>query len=269
MSTTQLFNGLASDYQAYRPRYAAAALAELEAFAAPLPEGTVLDVGAGTGILLRQLCETFGAGLRYVGIEPGRDMIAKARQATAAHLPVAFVEAPAESVPLESGSAALLATAQALHWFDRPRFYAEAARLLAPGGTCAVLYNQRDTADAFNAAYEDFTAPFNARSEDEATGSEKRGGLGIVLLRDGTFRPEIAARFGAALEFHHPWRRRMTDEEVVGQARSTVQMRNVVRALGETEAMQRLRDLIARHTKGAGEFEVPYVTSLIAAKRRV
>ncbi len=185
----------------------------------------MLDIGAGTGILLRQLCETFGAGLNYIGIEPGRDMIAKAREATAAHLPIVFVQAAAESVPFADGSAALLATAQALHWFDRPRFYAQAARLLAAGGTFAVLYNQRDTTDPFNRAYESFTAPFNARSEDEAQSSEKRGGLGVVLLRDGTFRAEVAARFGEAHEFHHRWRRRMTAEDVIGQARSTVQMR--------------------------------------------
>ncbi len=234
---------------------------------APLPEGEVLDIGTGTGILLRQLYETFGSGLHYAGVEPGRDMLAKAREATPPRLPIRFIDAAAEAVPLGDGGAALITIAQALHWVDRPRFYAEVERLLARGGTFAVLYNQRDTANPLNAAYEQFTAPFNAQSEDEAASGEKRGGLGIVLLRDGTFLSEIAGHFGEAEEFHQRWQRQMTTETFIGLALSTVQMGNVMRGLGEVEALSRLRDLVARHTKDKGEFEVPYVTSLIAAKR--
>ena len=45
--------------------------------------------------------------------------------------------APAEASGLGTGTADLAAVAQALHWFDLPRFFAEAARVLRAGGVLA------------------------------------------------------------------------------------------------------------------------------------
>jgi SAM-dependent methyltransferase len=44
---------------------------------------------------------------------------------------------PGESTALADRSVQLVAVAQALHWFDRPRFFAECERVLAPGGVLA------------------------------------------------------------------------------------------------------------------------------------
>jgi SAM-dependent methyltransferase len=42
--------------------------------------------------------------------------------------------ATAEDSGLETETVDLVTVAQALHWFDRPRFYAEVGRVLVPGG---------------------------------------------------------------------------------------------------------------------------------------
>lgn len=48
---------------------------------------------------------------------------------------------------LPAGSASLVFTCQAVHWFDIPAFYAEADRALAPGGVLAVAgYDFTDAA---------------------------------------------------------------------------------------------------------------------------
>ena len=39
----------------------------------------------------------------------------------------------------ESGSADLIIVCQAVHWFDVPKFYEEAKRVLSPGGAVAIL----------------------------------------------------------------------------------------------------------------------------------
>jgi len=56
----------------------------------------------------------------------------------ARHRRVRYAVAAAEEAPLAAGSVALVAAAQALHWFDRGRFWAEARRVLVPGGIVAV-----------------------------------------------------------------------------------------------------------------------------------
>ena len=268
--TAQLFNSLTANYHAHRPNYPGEILAALSDYAAPLPAGVMVDIGSGTGILLRQLCDTFGHERRFYGIEPGKGMLAAGRSATPMHLPVTFIEASAESVPLPASSAALITVAQTLHWLDRKRFYAEAARLLAKGGTFAVLYNQRDISDPLMEAYERFTNLHKPQGEGDAAEAADRGGLGIVLLRNGRFRSELTEliEFDEVAEIEHSWTKPMTPEEFVGMCLSTVQMQNVVRSLGESEALARLRKLISDRIGDQETLVVPYRTSLIAAKRR-
>jgi SAM-dependent methyltransferase len=55
-----------------------------------------------------------------------------------AHPRVEYRVAPAEASALDTGSADLVTVAQALHWFDRARFYPEARRVIRPGGLLAV-----------------------------------------------------------------------------------------------------------------------------------
>jgi SAM-dependent methyltransferase len=54
----------------------------------------------------------------------------------------------AEDSGLETGTVDLVTVAQALHWFDLPRFYAEAGRVLVPGGVIAAWSYQLASVDA-------------------------------------------------------------------------------------------------------------------------
>ena len=93
----------------------------------------VLEVGCGTGHWLAALEKT---GLRrgrsfLAGIEPSAAMIARARTATVAHL----VRARAEALPWRDETFDRVCCVNALHHFsDRARVFAEARRILKPGG---------------------------------------------------------------------------------------------------------------------------------------
>jgi SAM-dependent methyltransferase len=56
----------------------------------------------------------------------------------APHPAIAYRVAPAEVSGLADHSIDLVTVAQAAHWFDLPRFYAEAARVLKPDGVIAL-----------------------------------------------------------------------------------------------------------------------------------
>lgn len=123
------FSSVAPAYAAARPSYPDALLAYV-ARCAPARRHA-WDCGAGSGQATRALAQRF-------------DHVT-ASDASAAQLgqaaPLANVEyrvAPAERSGLPDGCVDLVAVAQALHWFDVPAFFAEARRVLVPGGAVAV-----------------------------------------------------------------------------------------------------------------------------------
>ena len=71
---------------------------------------------------------------RVVATDASRAQLASAR----AHPAITYRVAPAEESGLPDGSVDLVTAAQALHWFDIPRFFEEARRVLVPRGVLAV-----------------------------------------------------------------------------------------------------------------------------------
>lgn len=118
------------DYARFRPEYPS----ELAAYLASLaPDRRLaIDVGCGNGQLSKQLARQFSS---VIGLDPSAEQIAHAL----AHENVAYRCAPAEELPLPNQSASLITAAQAAHWFDLPRFYAEAHRVAQPKAILALI----------------------------------------------------------------------------------------------------------------------------------
>jgi SAM-dependent methyltransferase len=131
------FNGLADAYERARPGYPAAAVDWLTEELALGPGRVVVDLGAGTGKLTRLLVER---GSAVTAIEPLPAM----RAELARRVPAAVVRrGTAEATKLADASADVVVAAQAAHWFERPAFLHEVARVLRPGGGLALLWNER------------------------------------------------------------------------------------------------------------------------------
>ncbi len=94
----------------------------------------ILDVGCGTGALLRRLATRFPQA-ELVGIDAAAGMIRQAQTAVPRGLSLRFLEAPSEELPLPDGSFDLvLSTMSFHHWADQQRGLAEVRRVLAPEG---------------------------------------------------------------------------------------------------------------------------------------
>ncbi len=102
------------------------------------PGRRVCDLAAGTGKLTRLLAD---AGAHVIAVEPVPGM----REELKAAVPGADVrDGVAEDIPLEDGSVDLVTVAQAFHWFRFDEAVAEIRRVLVPGGSVAILFNERD-----------------------------------------------------------------------------------------------------------------------------
>jgi ubiquinone/menaquinone biosynthesis C-methylase UbiE len=122
------FSSVASRYADFRPRYPAALFDYLATLA---PQNSLVwDCACGNGQATVDLAERFA---RVVATDASREQIASAK----AHPKIEFRVASAEQSGLRDESVGLVTVAQALHWFDLERFYAEARRVLKPGGVLA------------------------------------------------------------------------------------------------------------------------------------
>lgn len=128
------FTPVAGQYAAFRPTYPAALFDWL---ASLTPQHALAwDCGAGSGQASVPLAQRFDRVL-------ATDLSA-AQLAAAPQLPnIEYREAPAETSGLPEHCADLITVAQAMHWFDLPRFHAEVRRVLKPQGVIAVWgYNR-------------------------------------------------------------------------------------------------------------------------------
>jgi SAM-dependent methyltransferase len=135
------FAGVAGAYERGRPGY----LEEAVRWMVGDEPVDVVDLGAGTGKLTRALV---ALGHRVVAVEPLDEMRAQLEAAVA---DAQAVEGRAESMPLSDGSADVVTSAQAFHWFDHDDALPEIARVLRPDGRLALVWNSRDDRDPWMA----------------------------------------------------------------------------------------------------------------------
>ncbi len=144
------FSAVAGDYAAARPQYPQS-LFDWIASVAPA-SGFCWEAGCGSGQATRDLAMRFE---RVHATDPSAAQIAQAP--TIGN--VAFAVEPGERCSLPDASTDAVCVAQALHWFDRDAFFAEAARVLKPGGVL-VAWGYQDIVvppalEAANAALQD------------------------------------------------------------------------------------------------------------------
>lgn len=143
------FSGHADRYQQFRPDYPPELLRFL-ASAAPDWE-TAWDCATGSGQAAAGLAAHF---VRVIATDASFQQLSSAVGPSN----VAYLQSLAEQTPLRDASVSLTTVAQALHWFDLDRFYAEVRRVLRPGGLIAVWTYSRVSGGApdFDAVLDDF-----------------------------------------------------------------------------------------------------------------
>jgi len=123
------FSTHATDYAKYRPGYSDALFAWLASLSAH--RDLAWDVGTGSGQAALGLARYFS---RVIASDAAQAQVSSA----VAHARIVYKVMPAERSDLADASVDLVTVAQAIHWFDFDRFYAEVRRVLKPEGAIAV-----------------------------------------------------------------------------------------------------------------------------------
>lgn len=128
-SFADYFSPAAAAYASYRPRYPDALFAWLSSEARGRERAW--DCATGSGQAAVGLAAHFA---QVVATDPSAAQLAHAER----HARIDYAAMTAERSAITSRSVDIVTVAQALHWFDRDGFYAEARRVLRPGGLLAV-----------------------------------------------------------------------------------------------------------------------------------
>jgi SAM-dependent methyltransferase len=172
------------------------------------PGARVLEVGCGTGQLTRSL---LARGLRVTAVEPGRQLIARARDHLADAGDLQFVNARLEDASLPPAHFRAVFSASAMHWIDPDLSWRRVADALVDGGTLALLSyfgleEPRSAADqrAIRAAMAriapELAAAWPTYLDLDGTlagGAARRGNVSEVWAWLGSY--EIARRYAAGL----------------------------------------------------------------------
>jgi ubiquinone/menaquinone biosynthesis C-methylase UbiE len=195
------FQAGAAAYERGRPGYPAAAIRWLGEQLGLGPGRTVLDVGAGTGKLTRELV---ASGAEVVAVEPVGGMRAVLEQVVPA---ARALDGTAEALPVADASVDAIVVAQAFHWFDTVRALAEFHRVLRPGGRFALIWNRRRLDQPLHREIDTIIDPYHGDTPRH---------------QRGAWRKPVAAdrRFGPAAELEVPFEQQFDTDGLVDRVGS-------------------------------------------------
>lgn len=132
----RVFNRIAEQYDRHRPAYPDALVDRACEVAGLAPGDAVLEIGCGTGQLTRDL---LARGLRVTAVEPGQELIERARERLAGAGDGQFVNARLEEAALPHGHYRAVFAASAIHWVDPDVGWRKLSETLVDGGMLALI----------------------------------------------------------------------------------------------------------------------------------
>jgi ubiquinone/menaquinone biosynthesis C-methylase UbiE len=225
------FGRTAREYELGRPGWPEVLLDRVVAELGLGHEAEVLDLGAGTGKLTRQLTSRFA---RVVAVEPDAAM----RSVLEEVVPGAeSLAGRAEAIPVGDSEVDAVFSAEAFHWFATDNTVSEITRVLRPGGALVLLWS------IFDEAAE---PALSAEAEAVLEEAFARGGMpGGPKVTSGVWRKPLEhSSFGELHEDDHEWVYVTTRDEWIAHILSVSSIAHQS-AEARLELAERLRELVS------------------------
>jgi SAM-dependent methyltransferase len=170
------FGAVAAEYDRLRPPPAPAAVDWL----VPGPAQTLVDLGAGTGLLSRALALRAG---HVVAVEPDDRMRAVLTRSAPG---VEAVPGTAEQIPLPDAAADGVYGSSAWQWMDPELAVPEIARVLRDGGRFGLVWTTRETDIPWLRAREWFREAYQQAEPSDVSEPRDAAGRRLVSLPHGS-----------------------------------------------------------------------------------
>lgn len=250
----------ALEYDAVRPGYPDTVITEILGLVPQTPR--IVELGAGTGILTRQL---LSHGANVIAVEPSRTMLdvllqshtpqllgrscggsgssSPEERSRNAHSMLEGVCATAEATGLGNDSADIMIAATAWHWFDPEAVQTEILRVLKPRGALVIIGNHLDN-----------TQDWVLR-------------MARIMRAGDNYRPGWSPRLGpgfsAVQTSEYRWTRSMTPEDLL-RLNTTLSSWISAKEPDRGRRRENLTWYLHEHLgyQPSERIEVPYITSL-------
>ncbi len=246
-----VFGEVAELYHRLRPGYPPAVFDAVGDFAQMVAGSAVLEVGAGTGKATGPLLER---GWRVLALEPSQEMAEVVRREFGSDSRLELVEQGFEAWDPGSRRFQVVCSAQAWHWVDQSVGLAKAARVLAPRGCMALMWNRpeggdRDLRGRIDDIYRRLAPEISSR-----TPGERKVDRRVGIDASGLFEPAELVRI--------PWERSYSAVDYLDLMRTQSDHRLLTEGRRE-----RLLSELGRAIEGAGgKYRVGYLCLLYLAR---
>jgi malonyl-CoA O-methyltransferase len=159
----------------------------------------VLDIGSGTGMLLKELAVLYPAA-KFVGLDLASGMSLKARANLAATASIRLMTGDAEALPFRENAFDLVVSTSTFQWLESlDRVFADAFRVLAPNGRFVfALFGGRtlfELRGAYRSAWEKSGRGPEDRTHDFHSAFEVEAALGRAGFADPLVFAELEIEY--------------------------------------------------------------------------
>jgi ubiquinone/menaquinone biosynthesis C-methylase UbiE len=252
------FDIFANNYDDVRPGYPAQMYTDIQEICSISDRSKLLEIGAGSGIATIELAKL---GCEIIGIEPGANLVAIAKQKTAEYPNVQIIEAMFEDFEAKEKFDVVLALTS-FHWISEYLKYKKAFDMLNDNGSFVLVWNsffQSDSlvAQEINSLYQEILPDIYPPSDVDVNVS--------VLSKLNSREKEIHE---SDLFYIHFLRKYITvcnyDSDTYPKLLNTFPKIIKTDKKRRQEFLERVKLIVEKH----GKISIPLLTTLIICKKR-